>query len=122
MKDLGLVSDRLVDRPSVGVMWFGLPIGELAVVLPCLSIIESFGQPYRKDATNEKKFVLQDSGIEQSHPFTMVVTVWYDRVVPHASGCVAFSRSHVEVKVFGAKLTNERVDGMREMRVDRLQA
>ena len=86
-----------------------------------------------------------------THPFTMVVTVWCYRVVLHASGCVALSRSHAEVKVsargvcpirgkatskfptvfffqgellsfWDAKLIKERVDGMREMRDDRLLA
>ena len=104
-------------------------------------------QPHRKDATNEKKFVLLDSGTEhhgssESHPFTMVLTVWYDRVVPHASGCVAgrkgglsderksnlvtfpqcFPSWEGSLSFLKSKLTNKRVDGMREMRVDRLQA
>ena len=64
----GSWADCFVDRPSVGVarQWFGsrLPVGELAVVLPCLSILERCGQPYKKNATNEHKFLLLESGTE----------------------------------------------------------
>ena len=41
-----------------------LPIDELAVVSHVLSVMERCGQPYRKDATDENKLVLLDSGTE----------------------------------------------------------
>ena len=72
-----------------------------------LSIMERCGPPYRKDATDENKLVLLDPGTEHlgSSPRVCDPSVHYGgyrlvlRVVLHASGCVALSRSHAEVKV-----------------------
>ena len=112
-----IVSPTGRQRAHEAKQWFGsrLPIAELAVVLPCLICCGTLRAAmmrrahhsfHSKDATNERMSVLLDSGIDHlefwSLPSLSPVAhgryrlAWKELYTP---GCVAFSRTHAEVKV-----------------------